>query len=136
MELALGPARRPRLEIVADTTIRMLTPGEAVEATGLSLDTLRYYERERLIGPIARSVGGTRRYTTDDVAWIGIVTCLRDAGLGIDHLRRFTALLRTESGADDRVAFLTRRREELQAQQRSITAALQVLDDKIAYWTA
>jgi len=69
----------------------LIAPGDAAQRTGLSLDTLRYYEREGIIGPIRRDTGGRRRYTEDDVAWIGIVTCLRDAGLGIDDLRRFTA---------------------------------------------
>lgn len=93
-------------------------PAEAAAATGLSLDTLRYYEREGLIGPIERSAGGRRRYDENDLAWIGIVTCLREAGLGITDLRRFTDLLRTESPGEDRVAFLHRRRKELQERLR------------------
>ena len=68
------------------------------------------------------------------MAWIGIVTCLRDAGLGIDDLRRFTALLAVENGHADRVAFLRRIREELQERLRSTRAALSVLDDKIDYY--
>ncbi len=111
-------------------------PGEAAQRTGLSLDTLRYYEREGLVGPVSRSAGGQRRYDEDDVAWIGIVTCLRDAGLGISDLRRFTELLRSEAGHDDRVAFLRRRRAELEEQAERIRAALDVLDGKIAHYSA
>lgn len=109
-------------------------PADATERTGLSLDTLRYYEREGLIGPVARTSGGQRRYTDGDLAWIGLVTCLRDAGLGIADLRRFTELLRSEDGAADRVAFLHRRRMELQQQRESIDRALTVLDEKIAHY--
>jgi DNA-binding transcriptional MerR regulator len=112
-----------------------LDPGEVAARTGLTLDTLRYYEREGLIGPIDRAPGGRRRYTEDDVAWIGLVTCLRDAGLGIADLRRFTELLRSENGADDRVAFLQRRREELRDRLHRTQAALDVLDDKITYYS-
>lgn len=115
------------------STASTLEPGEVAERTGLSLDTLRYYERERLIGPIRRAAG-RRQYTADDVAWIGIVTCLRDAGLGIADLRRFTELLRGEAGAGDRVSFLTRRRAELQERLRVTEAAIRVLDGKIAYY--
>jgi len=89
------------------------TPASAADRTGLSLDTLRYYEREGLIGPVRRMSSGQLRYSEDDLAWIGIVSCLRDAGLGIADLRRFTELLRSEHGANDRVAFLQRRRDEL-----------------------
>ena len=114
----------------------VFNPGEAAQRTGLSLDTLRYYEREGLIGPIGRSAGGRRTYSADDVAWIGIVTCLRRAGLAIEDLRRFTRLLRTEHGSSDRVAFLRRRREELVDQLERTQAALGVLDDKIAYYAS
>jgi DNA-binding transcriptional MerR regulator len=110
------------------------TPAVASERTGLSLDTLRYYEREGLIGPVDRASGGRRQYSEDDLAWIGTVTCLRDAGLGIADLRRFTELLRTENGADDRVAFLQRRRDELLERRRQTEAALVVLADKIAHY--
>jgi DNA-binding transcriptional MerR regulator len=112
----------------------VISPGDAARRTGLTLDTLRYYEREGLIGPISRSAGGRRTYTPDDVAWIGIVTCLRRAGLGVEDLRRFTRLLRTEHGSSDRVAFLRRRRDELLDQLERTKAALGVLDDKITYY--
>lgn len=110
------------------------TPSSAADRTGLSLDTLRYYEREGLIGPVGRASSGQRRYSEDDLAWVGVVTCLRDAGLGIADLRRFTELLRSENGADDRVAFLQRRRDELLERRCQTEAALVVLDDKIAHY--
>jgi len=116
------------------TAMTGYAPGEVAQRTGLSLDTLRYYEREGLVGPVGRSAGGQRRYDEDDVAWIGIVTCLREAGLGIADLRRFTELLRSEAGQDDRVAFLRRRRAELEDQAVRIRAAIDVLDGKIAHY--
>ncbi|WP_208630234.1 MerR family DNA-binding transcriptional regulator, partial [Amycolatopsis kentuckyensis] len=39
--------------------------GEVAERTGLSVHALRFYEREGLlVGPVPRTVGGRRRYTT------------------------------------------------------------------------
>jgi DNA-binding transcriptional MerR regulator len=111
-------------------------PSAAAAATGLSLDTLRYYEREGLIGPIERNTSGRRRYDQDDLAWIGIVTCLREAGLGIADLRRFTELLRTEGPGQDRVTFLRARREEMLLRLQQTQAALAVLDGKIAHYSA
>lgn len=109
-------------------------PAEAAERSGLTIDTLRYYEREGLIGPIDRSAGGRRRYSEDDLTWIGLITCLRDAGLGIADLRRFTELLRSEAGSGDRVAFLRRRRVELEERRRLTERAISVLDDKINHY--
>jgi DNA-binding transcriptional MerR regulator len=111
-------------------------PSAAAEATGISLDTLRYYEREGLIGPIQRSSGGQRRYDQDDIAWIGLITCFREAGLGIADLRRFTSLLRVDGQPQDRVTFLRERREELLDRVQRTQSALRVLDDKIAHYSA
>ena len=113
-----------------------LSIGGAADATGLSEDTLRYYEKEGLVGPVERDSSGHRRYSDGDVAWIGIVTCLRDAGLGISDLRRFTSLLRQDGEPAERSEFLQRRREELVAQSEALAAAIRVLDDKIAYYSA
>lgn len=111
-----------------------LTPAEAAERTNLSLDTLRYYEREGLIGPVERTASGHRAYSDDDVFWIGLISCLRDAGLGIAELREFTALLREDRATGDRVAFLTGHKKELESRIARMQAALAVLEDKIAYY--
>ncbi|PZT71178.1 MerR family transcriptional regulator [Streptomyces sp. SW4] len=112
-----------------------LSPAAAAERTGVSLDTLRYYEREGLIGPIRRSAGGRRQYTEEDVFWIGLVTCFREAGLGITDLREFVAILRSEHSAQDRVAFLRERRAALEGRVAALRRAIDVLDDKIAYYS-
>lgn len=118
------------------TVIQGSSIGEAADATGLTEDALRYYEREGLVGPIARDASGHRRYTEQDLAWIGIVTCLRDAGLGIADLRRFTTLLHADGEPTERATFLLRRRAELVRQRESLDAAITVLDGKIAHYRA
>jgi DNA-binding transcriptional MerR regulator len=112
-----------------------LTPATAADRTGVSLDTLRYYEREGLIGPIRRSAGGRREYTEDDLFWIGLVTCFREAGLGIADLRGFVAILRAEHSPQDRVAFLRERRAALEQRATALNRAIEVLDEKIAYYS-
>jgi DNA-binding transcriptional MerR regulator len=112
-----------------------ITPAAAAERTGVSIDTLRYYEREGLIGPIRRSAGGHREYTEDDLFWIGLVTCFREAGLGIADLRGFVAVLRAERPPQDRVAFLRERRAALQRRMAALCRAMDVLDEKIAYYS-
>ncbi|WP_062132344.1 MerR family transcriptional regulator [Demequina aestuarii] len=111
------------------------TIGDVAHSTGLTEDTLRYYEREGLVGPIDRDASGHRRYGDNEVAWIGVVTCLREAGLGIADLRRFTSLLRADGVATERSEFLRQRRAELVRQADALAAAITVLDDKIAHYS-
>ena len=112
-----------------------LTPAAAADRTGVSIDTLRYYEREGLIGPIRRSGGGRREYTENDVFWIGLVTCFREAGLGIADLREFVSILRAEHAPQERVTFLRERRTALEQRVAALHRAMEVLDDKIAYYS-
>ncbi|MCQ8193059.1 MerR family transcriptional regulator [Streptomyces rugosispiralis] len=112
-----------------------LTPAAAADRTGVSIDTLRYYEREGLIGPIQRSAGGRREYTENDIFWVGLVTCFREAGLGIADLKGFVAILRAEHPPQDRVAFLRERRTALEERVAALHRAMKVLDEKIAYYS-
>src|SRR5262245_58082699 len=108
--------------------------GQAAAAFGLSPDTLRYYERESLIGPIGRASNGQRQYSAGDLAWIGVVTCLREAGLGIGDLQQFTRLLREAPDTTPRVEFLRARRSDLVQRVQQLQAAIGVLDDKIRHY--
>jgi DNA-binding transcriptional MerR regulator len=77
------------------------SPREVAEKTGFSLDTLRYYEKIGLLVSIARSPGGQRVFTEDDVAWLGILQCLRETGMPIADMQRYAALAR---GGDQTIA--------------------------------
>ena len=73
----------------------------AAELTGLHPQTLRGYEASQLIEP-ARTEGGTRRYSANDVARIRRITTMLAAGLNIAGVKRVmeledeTARLRAE----------------------------------------
>ena len=60
----------------------------AAELTGCAPETLRLYERKELLTP-ARTDGGTRRYSDDDIARIRRIIELASLGVnlaGIKHI--------------------------------------------------
>jgi DNA-binding transcriptional MerR regulator len=63
----------------------------AAELSGLHPQTLRIYEREGLLEP-ARSAGGTRRYSQNDITRLLEITALADDGLNLAGIRRVLAL--------------------------------------------
>ena len=63
----------------------------AAELAGLHPQTLRIYEREGLLDP-ARSAGGTRRYSADDLTRLREITTLMSAGLNLAGVRRVLEL--------------------------------------------
>jgi MerR family transcriptional regulator/heat shock protein HspR len=63
----------------------------AAELAGLHPQTLRVYEREGLIEP-ARTSGGTRRYSGDDVERLRLIGALATAGLNVAGVKRVLAM--------------------------------------------
>jgi DNA-binding transcriptional MerR regulator len=100
--------------------------------TGLSADTLRYYERIGLLDPIERAPGGHRRYSGNDAAWVEFLTRLRATGMSIAQMRRFAELRRR--GADtvrERRELLEAHRSGVEARQALLAANLGAIADKI-----
>ena len=113
-----------------------LTPGDMAGACGVSIDTLRYYEREGLLDPISRTGGGQRRYNAHDVAWVEILRCLRVTALPIREMRRFAELVRAgDDGIPERLALLQRHRTSVLAQIVELQRALSVVDHKIEIYS-
>jgi MerR family transcriptional regulator, heat shock protein HspR len=63
----------------------------AAELAGLHPQTLGIYEREGLVDP-ARTAGGTRRYSQDDVARLQEICVLTGDGLNLAGIRRVLEL--------------------------------------------
>ena len=80
--------------------------GAATE-TGLSADTLRYYERIGVLPGIARTSSGHRRFSEGDIGWIKLVQCLRATGMSIQELHRYAMLMQEgDSTAEERLQLL------------------------------
>lgn len=65
---------------------------EASQVTGVSADTIRYYERIGLIMPIER-VNGIRKFGERNINQINFARQMRDAGLGIEILKDYVTLV-------------------------------------------
>lgn len=66
--------------------------GELMDETGLSRDTLRYYERRGLIAPAYRRENGYREYGEDAVARLRFVRLLQGAGFTLREAGAFLEL--------------------------------------------
>jgi DNA-binding transcriptional MerR regulator len=72
---------------------RGVSIAEAARRTGVSVHTLRYYERAGLVvTPVDRTASGQRRYQQLDLDWINVCTRLRATGMPIRTIRRYAEL--------------------------------------------
>ena len=69
-----------------------MTIKEVSQKYNISQDTLRYYERVGLIPTVARTSGGIRNYTENDLGWVENAICMRNAGAPIEALIEYVKL--------------------------------------------
>lgn len=76
-----------------------LSIAEAPRRSGISVHTLRYYERSGLVvTAIDRTAAGRRRYHRLDLEWITVCARLRATGMPIRQIRRYAELVRAGHG--------------------------------------
>lgn len=69
-----------------------MTIKEVAEKYHISQDTLRYYERIKMIPEVTRTSGGIRDYQEEDLKWVELAICMRSAGLPIEAMIEYVRL--------------------------------------------
>jgi MerR family transcriptional regulator, heat shock protein HspR len=87
----------------------------ACELSGISPQSLRLYERHGLLTP-ARSAGGTRRYSADDLARLQRISELVAAGVNLAGIARILSLEDRNAALDDHNVTLQRDNDTLRAE--------------------
>jgi len=111
------------------------TPAETSRRTGFTLDTLRYYEKIGLLADIERTSGGQRVFTDEDLAWLGVLRCLRDTGMPIAQMTTYAELCRATGETEAaRLALLREHAARVEEQMRLLSAQYEHLQEKIRYY--
>ena len=109
-----------------------MTIKEASQVTGVSADTLRYYERIGLIPAVPRNESGIRNYDETSIGWINFIKCMRGAGLPIEALIEYVALCKEGDKTEaSRKAILIEQRDILKQRIESLQKTLVMLNYKI-----
>ena len=114
---------------------RYLTIAEMARVSGLSTDTLRWYEREGILPRVGRSSTGHRRYSERDQGILALLVALRDTGMSTSDMKHFVELM--DEGAAShgrRIALLEREREMLSERRRQLDRAEAALEGKIQHY--
>jgi DNA-binding transcriptional MerR regulator len=110
-----------------------MTITEVAKKYGLTIDTLRYYERIGLIPPVTRNKSGIRVYSEEDCLAVDFVKCMRAAGMPVETLIEYMSLLQLgEQTRETRKAILREQRELIAVRITEMQQTLENLDFKIA----
>lgn len=106
---------------------------EVAQRTGLSADTLRFYEKIGLIAPPMRNDAGRRVYGNEVLGWIGFLEQLNATGMKQADRIRYAALrAEGDSTITARREMLERHREEVAHKLHQMQETLGLMDRKVA----
>ncbi|WP_349582111.1 MerR family transcriptional regulator [Leuconostoc citreum] len=66
---------------------------KAAESTGLTADTIRYYERVGIIGSVPRLENGIRDFNERSINQLRFAKIMRTAGMSIEALKQYIDLI-------------------------------------------
>ena len=109
--------------------------GEVSKLTGLSVPTLRYYDKEGLIPNINRNENGLRDFTEQDLGTIHIVTCIKGAGASIREIKEYMDLCQLgDSTLELRKQFFIEKKRDVEEQMKELNEIMKTVEMKIKYY--
>lgn len=101
---------------------------------GLSIDTLRYYEKEKLIVPKRNEIN-RRVYDDNDVLWIEFIKRLKQTGMSLKKIQEYAVLrYQGDQTIEARLELLNNQHELLIQQKAEIDQNLDFLMSKMAIY--
>lgn len=105
---------------------------EVAELTGLSVSTIRFYEKSGLCPFIQRGADGKRRFSRTDADWLELLASLRATGMPMSEMRTFADLYASgDATIPKRRAALLTHRQGLEARQAELERCRAILDQKL-----
>src|SRR5712672_780363 len=116
----------------AKTVSQPANIGQVARDTGLSIDTIRFYEKQGLLKRSARTEGGFRLFGSHDIQRLKFVRKAQELGFSLGEIRELLILQEDHVPAcahvkellDRKLAAVEQKIEELQNLERSLKSAL------------
>lgn len=105
--------------------------------TGLSIHTLRYYEKEGIFPPVKRSENGFRIYDSEDIEWIKFACRLRETGMSIAEMKKFAQLvIQGDESKNERIKLLQQQNTRIKDQMEQLAHCMELINYKIKFYSS
>ncbi|MCH4168494.1 MAG: MerR family transcriptional regulator [Streptococcaceae bacterium] len=105
--------------------------GEFAKKTGLSIDTLRYYEKEAIIFS-QRDSNNRRYYLEADYEWLLFILRLKKTGMTIKNIKEYAKLrYQGNSTISKRLELLFQQLDALKIKRAEISENIEFIENKI-----
>lgn len=100
--------------------------------TGLSIFTLRFYDKEGLLPFVSRNESGNRVFTDSDIRMIQTICCLKNTGMQIKDIKKYIDFcMEGTSTINLRKKLLLEHRKEVITHINALNENLKLIDSKI-----
>lgn len=108
---------------------------EASKASGLSVDTIRYYEKSGLLPDIDRSASGNRQFSAKNIEWLTLLYWLRETGMPMKQMHLFASLyIAGDETIPQRKQILLAHADHLKQRREALDRCEEVLSYKLAMY--
>ena len=109
--------------------------GEVANATGISISTLRYYDREGMFPDMERSNGGIRVFSDTEMSTLKVIECLKSSGMSIKSIKEFLVWCQEgDASLEKRREMFHARLQEVEKQMEALQATKNMLKYKCWYY--
>lgn len=106
--------------------------GQVAAKTGLTVHTLRYYEKEGLLPFVRKSSSGLRMFSDNDLAWLSIIECLKETGMPLKGIKQYIDWVREgDATLPQRLEMFKQQQVKVLAQIEQFQKYLQKIDYKV-----
>ncbi|RUT33616.1 MerR family transcriptional regulator [Paenibacillus zeisoli] len=107
---------------------------QTAEQAGISVDTIRYYEKIALLPRADRQDNGHRLYRMKDIDTIRLISCLKKTGMPLEEIRPFLAVSANSDPGEypELVDRIKSHREHIVSQIASLQQVVDFIDIKLA----
>ncbi|GAA6136950.1 hypothetical protein NBRC116583_06970 [Arenicella sp. 4NH20-0111] len=109
---------------------------EFAKRSGVSIHTVRYYEKEGLLKSIRRNDSGRRQYQQSDLEWMVWIKRLKSTGMSLANIKKFADLrLQGDNTLQERKQMLSQHALYLKNEIGRLHSELEIVVYKVEAYT-
>jgi DNA-binding transcriptional MerR regulator len=109
--------------------------GQVSKILGVTIDTIRYYDKSGILPFVKRNEIGRREFTDNDIHLMRTIICLKNAGVSVADISKFIKFrLQGDSTLTQRYNLLEEHRKDLQQQITDLQDTMSYLKFKEWYY--
>lgn len=113
------------------------TIGQVAKRMGITTHTLRFYDKEGLLPHVRKNSVGIRRFSEDDLNWLGVLECLKSTGLQLKDIKHYLDLCRQGNASlPERMDIFLRQKKRIEEQMAALQQNMEKIKFKIKYYEA